>query len=98
MSRDVFDAADTNESHDLVEIVSEDGVLFFARFPEKRAPDAPVGLFKLVDGGDEAVRTTVNLGKASVRTIEVRGGLVEGDRVILSDMTQWDGAERVRLR
>jgi HlyD family secretion protein len=33
-----------------------------------------------------------------VRTIQVRGGLVEGDRVILSDMTQWDGAERVRLR
>ena len=27
-----------------------------------------------------------------------RLGLVEGDRVILSDMTQWDAAERVRLR
>jgi HlyD family secretion protein len=57
-----------------------------------------VGLFKLNADGDEATRTEVKLGKASVRTIQVRGGLVEGDRVILSDMTQWDGAERVRLR
>ena len=56
-------------------------MLFVGR-PAFGQPDATVGLFKLVDGGDEAVRTDVKLGKASVRTIEVRGGLVEGDRVI----------------
>jgi HlyD family secretion protein len=71
-------------------------VLYVGR-PAFGQPGASVGLFKLVDDED-AVRTEVKLGKASVRTIEIKGGLAEGDRVILSDMTQWDGAERVRLR
>jgi len=80
-----------------IELERLDNVLYVGR-PAFGQPDSTVALFKLVDGGDEAVRTPVKLGKASVRTIEVRGGLAEGDRVILSDMTQWDGAERVRLR
>jgi HlyD family secretion protein len=79
-----------------IELERLDHVLYVGR-PAFGQPDATVALFKLV-GDDEAVRTNVKLGRASVRTIEVRGGLVEGDRVILSDMTQWDGAERVRLR
>jgi multidrug resistance efflux pump len=80
-----------------VELERLQSVLYVGR-PAFGQPEHPVGLFRLIEGGEEAVRTDVKLGKASVRTIEVRGGLVEGDRVILSDMTQWDGAERVRLR
>jgi HlyD family secretion protein len=80
-----------------IELERLDNVLYVGR-PAFGQPDATVGLFKLVDDGDEAARTQVKLGKASVRTIEVKGGLAEGDRVILSDMTQWDSAERVRLR
>ena len=45
----------------------------------------------------EAVRTNVKLGKASVNTIEVLSGLQPGDQVILSDMSQYDQFERVRL-
>ena len=45
-----------------------------------------------------AVRTKVHLGRSSVSTIEVREGLAEGDVVVLSDMNQYDNAERVRLR
>jgi HlyD family secretion protein len=33
-----------------------------------------------------------------VNTIEIIDGLAEGDVVILSDMSTWDAAERVRLR
>jgi hypothetical protein len=33
-----------------------------------------------------------------VNTIEVVGGLREGDRVILSDMSAWDGRDRLRIR
>lgn len=79
-----------------VELERLASVLYVGR-PAFGQPGATVGLFKL-GGDDEATRTEVKLGKASVRTIEVRGGLNEGDRVILSDMTQWDGAERIRLR
>jgi HlyD family secretion protein len=40
----------------------------------------------------------VKLGRASVNTIEVLGGLQAGDKVILSDMSQWDTFDRIRLR
>jgi HlyD family secretion protein len=40
----------------------------------------------------------VELGRASVSSIEVRGGLREGDRVVLSDMSRWDGIDRITLR
>ena len=57
-----------------------------------------VGLFKLVEGGDEAVRVPVRLGASSVNEIEIVEGLEEGDEVILSDMSRWDDTERVRLK
>ncbi|SDS65884.1 HlyD family secretion protein [Opitutus sp. GAS368] len=56
-----------------------------------------VGIFKLVEGSNDAVRTQVQLGRSSVNTIEIVGGLQPGDRVILSDMSPWDSNDRVRL-
>ena len=57
-----------------------------------------VSLFKLEPEGDHAVRTRVSLGRSSVNTIEVLEGLTPGDQVVLSDMSQWDAFDRVRLR
>ena len=57
-----------------------------------------VGMFKLVEDGQYAERVNVMLGASSVNEIEVIEGLVEGDIVILSDMSNWDGVDRVRLR
>ncbi len=51
-----------------------------------------------MNDGSEAVRVNVKLGKSSVNTIEILGGLKAGDKVILSDMSQWDAYDRVRLR
>jgi hypothetical protein len=39
----------------------------------------------------------VKLGRRSVQFVEVLEGLAEGDRVILSDMTQYDDHKRLRL-
>jgi hypothetical protein len=39
----------------------------------------------------------VKLGRGSVTSIEVMDGLKVGDRVILSDMSAWDGRDRLRL-
>ncbi|NUQ76901.1 MAG: HlyD family efflux transporter periplasmic adaptor subunit [Polyangiaceae bacterium] len=66
--------------------------------PAGAQPDAPYSLFKLIEGGDAATRERVELGRTSVGTIEVRAGLREGDRVILSDMARWDGVDRIKLR
>ena len=57
-----------------------------------------VGLFKLVDGGDAAVRVPVKLGRASVDEVEILSGLEEGDEVILSDMSRYGDVDRVKLK
>ena len=54
-------------------------------------------LFKLDPDSDDAVRTRVSLGRAAVSFIEVLDGLQPGDQVVLSDLSQWDAFERVRL-
>ena len=56
-----------------------------------------VGMFKLINGTSEALRTPVKLGKSSVNTIEILSGLQPGDQVILSDTSAWDAHERIRL-
>jgi HlyD family secretion protein len=40
----------------------------------------------------------VALGRASVSVIEVQSGLAVGDRVVLSDTSQWDRFERIKLQ
>ena len=72
-------------------------VLYTGR-PAFGASSGRVGLFKLVDGGGAAIRVPVELGRSSVNTIEILSGLKVGDQVILSDMTQYAAAERVRIR
>lgn len=56
-----------------------------------------VGIFKLDTDGTHAVRTQVKLGRSSVNAVEIVDGLRPGDRVILSDMSQWDANDRVKL-
>lgn len=73
-----------------------ESVLYVGR-PVQGQPDSKVGLFKLMDSGKTAVRVPVNLGRSSVSTIEIMEGLQVGDQVILSDMSQWDKHDRVRL-
>jgi HlyD family secretion protein len=57
-----------------------------------------VSIFRVTEDGAYADRITIRLGASSVNEIEVRDGLQPGDVVILSDMSQWDGFDRVRLR
>jgi len=72
-------------------------VLYVGR-PVHGDPDTTVGLFKLTDDGNEAVRVPVALGRASVNTIEIVKGLQVGDQVILSDMSAYDNNSRVDLK
>lgn len=60
--------------------------------------NSTISMFKLTADGDEAVRVPVKLGKSSVNTIEIVEGLAPGDRVILSDTSQWDRYDRIRLK
>jgi len=60
--------------------------------------NAPASIFKLTADGTEAIRTSIKLGRASVTEIEVVEGLKAGDQVILSDMSQYDSYDRVRIK
>ena len=73
-----------------------DNVLYVGR-PAFGQEKSTVGMFKLEPDGKTADRTQVQLGRSSVNTVEILGGLKEGDRVILSDMSRWDNFERIRL-
>ena len=57
-----------------------------------------IGMFVLTPDGTEAERRQVQLGKYSVSTVEVLGGLKEGDKVIVSDTSTYDGYSRIRVR
>jgi HlyD family secretion protein len=85
--------------------LSVDGTIEIERLPDVVYVDRPVsgeegttiGLFKIDPDGKGATRVNVKLGRASVNTIEVKDGLKVGDRVILSDMSQYDQYQRIRL-
>ncbi len=80
-----------------IEIEDLSDVLYVGR-PAFGQSDSTISLFKVVDGGKDAVRVPVKVGKASVNSIEILGGLKVGDEVILSDMSRWDAFNRVRLQ
>ena len=74
-----------------------DDIVYVSR-PTFGQQNQRISMFKIVEEGAFAERATVFLGASSVNEIEVREGLQPGDVVILSDMSQWDGFDRVRLR
>ena len=79
-----------------IELERLDNVVFVGR-PAFGQENNTVGIFKLVAGTSEAVRTPVKLGRSSVNTIEILNGLEPGDQVILSDTSSMDAHDRIRL-
>jgi HlyD family secretion protein len=80
-----------------VELERLENVLFVGR-PAFGQENSAVGLFLVDQATMEAARVQVQLGRSSVNTIEVKGGVKEGDQLVLSDMSAWDAFDRVRLR
>ena len=80
-----------------IEIERLPDVLHVAR-PAYGQGESTVGLFKLEPDGKHAARVPVKLGRTSVNAIQILQGLAVGDRVIISDMSQWDNVDRVKLR
>ena len=80
-----------------IEVENLKDVLYVGR-PVHGASQSTISLFKLTPDGSEATRVNVKLGRSSVNTVEILQGLQVGDRVILSDMSQWDNYDRVRLK
>jgi HlyD family secretion protein len=80
-----------------IELERLENVLYVGR-PVHGQANSTIGIFKLDEGGEQASRIQVKLGRSSVNTIEIVEGLKVGDQVILSDMAAWDAFDRVRLK
>ncbi len=73
-----------------------DNVLFVNR-PSYAESGAETTIFKISDNSQEAVRIAVVFGRSSVNHIEIIRGLNEGEKIILSDMTNWSENDRLTL-
>ncbi len=79
-----------------IEIERLDHVVYTGR-PAYGQADSAISLFKLEPDGEHAVRVPVRLGRTSVGHVEIVQGLAPDDEVILSDMSNWDDYDRLRL-
>jgi HlyD family secretion protein len=82
----------------MIEIERLNDIMYVGRPTIASSENITVELFKLVEEGKYAVRSRVQLGRSSVSTIEVIEGLMPGDEVVLSDMSQWDEHDKIKLK
>jgi HlyD family secretion protein len=80
-----------------IEIERLPDVLYVGR-PAFGQPDSEVRLFRLDAASGIATRVPVKLGKTSVNLVEIRNGVVAGDKLILSDTSAYDQNDRVRIK
>ena len=72
-------------------------ILYVGR-PAYGQEQSVISLFRVEPDGVTCVSTKVTVGRTSVNTIEIKEGLKAGDQVILSDMSQFDAFDRVKLK
>ncbi|MGZ5452441.1 MAG: efflux RND transporter periplasmic adaptor subunit [Thermoanaerobaculia bacterium] len=83
-----------------------EGTVYVARLPNtlyvgKPAyvkNDAAIAVYKLDPAGDYASRVTIKAGKVSLNHMQVLDGLRPGDRIITSEIGEWQGQERILLK
>ncbi len=80
-----------------IDIEKLDNILQIGR-PVHVAANSTSSVFKIVKDGSEGERVHVKFGRSSVNAIEVLDGLKEGDKIILSDMSAYDNADRIHLK
>ena len=77
-----------------IQLARTGDVLHVAR-PAIGEARATVSVWRIA--GDEVHRVRVTFGRAALKDIEIASGLSAGDQIVLSDMSRWDGEDRLRL-
>jgi hypothetical protein len=85
------------EVYGKIEIERLDDVLQLSPRPVMAAPNSTVELFRARPGAPLAERVSVRLGRGSLNAIEIVSGLVEEDRVVVSETKLFEDEVRVRL-
>ncbi|HEV8482041.1 MAG TPA: M56 family metallopeptidase [Blastocatellia bacterium] len=80
----------------MIEVERFEDVIYVGR-PVRGQADSTSSLFKLEDDGLTAIRVRVKFGRSSATAIEIVAGLKVGDKVILSDMSAYEGVAMIKL-
>jgi HlyD family secretion protein len=80
-----------------IQVAALTNVVYVGR-PVLGKANAAATIFRIEPDGNQAVPVKVEFGRTSVNKIEVRSGLQPGDKVIVSDMSHYDVAQRVYLK
>ena len=83
-----------------------DGVVYITQLPRTTyvgkpayvKNDAVIIVYKLDPSGRYANKTTVKAGKVSLNSMQVLQGLRAGDRIITSEIGEWQGQDRILLK
>lgn len=81
----------------LIQVGAAADIVFLER-PATARSNTTSTILVLETDGEHARRVTVRSGRQSGSLMEIVSGLSSGDRVIVTDMSQWAGYERLRLR
>jgi HlyD family secretion protein len=82
-----------------------DGIIYLSRLPNTLYVGKPsyvktnalISVYKLDAAGRYAARITIKAGKLSVSYLQVLQGLRAGDRIITSDIGEWQDKERILI-
>ena len=81
----------------VIEVEKLDDVIYVSR-PVYASSEQTTRIYRFESESDLAVRIPVRFGKSSVNTIEILDGLSPGDRIIVSDTSDWDRYDIVQLK
>jgi HlyD family secretion protein len=79
-----------------IEIERLENVLYVGR-PVRAVPNTEAKVFKMIEKGSQAILVPVKWGRSSVSVIEIATGLEVGDKVILSDVSDFEEYDRIRV-
>lgn len=82
-----------------------EGIVYLSRLPDTLYVGKPsyvktnsdIAVYKLDAAGRYAMRVRIRTGKLSVNYLQVLGGLKAGDRIITSEIGEWQDQERVLI-
>jgi multidrug efflux pump subunit AcrA (membrane-fusion protein) len=80
----------------IIEIANLKDVLFVKR-PMFAKQDTNASVFSFDATDSLASLTSVTFGKVSSTHIEIKQGLSAGDRIVVSDISSWDGHQQIKL-
>ena len=83
-----------------------EGIVYISRLPNTLfvgkpsyvKNDAAIAVYKLDPADRYATRTAIKAGKISLNHVQVLEGLQAGDRIITSEIGEWQGQERILLK